>query len=68
VSGTLPPDDESLDEELERLSRRPGLIVRHNPNPPAWEPPTDIHVINVTNINELTGDDWDETDERSLRS
>jgi hypothetical protein len=56
-----PPDRaETPEERFARISKMPGVIVHHNPNPKPWTPPSDIRVINITDINELTGDDWDD--------
>jgi len=63
MSSTNPPDRESPEERFERISKLPGVVVRHNPNPGQWKPPSDIRVVNVTDINELTGDDWDDADD-----
>lgn len=63
-----PPERETPEQRLERISKMPGVIVHRNPNPTPWEPPTDIRVINVTDINQLTGDDADdEADESNAR-
>ena len=62
MSNTNHCDHESADEQFARISRMPGVRVQQNPNPSPWEPPTDIRVINISDINELTADDWEDQD------
>ena len=62
MSSTKPPDHESAEEQFARISRMPGVRVQQNPNPGPWEPPTDIRVVNISDINELTADDWEDQD------
>jgi hypothetical protein len=43
------------------LHEQPGVIVHRRASARPWFPPVDV-TIAIDDINELTGDDWDESE------
>ena len=61
VQQPMPNPTDDREAWREWVRRQPGVTVLKNPQQKPWTPPTDVCVI-VHDINELTGDDWDDED------
>jgi hypothetical protein len=57
MSENEPPEAETREQWLERVSMLPGVIVHHNPNPVPWVPPDDVRVNPGVTVKDILGYD-----------
>jgi hypothetical protein len=62
MSDNRPPETETDEQWIERVSKLPGVIVYRNPNPVPYDPDQSIHVREGITVDEILGryDDDDE--------
>lgn len=60
MSNLIPPNEETSQEKLERISKWPGVVVHINPDPKPFVPDQEFRVREGLTAREILGRDEDD--------